>query len=64
MLCKLHLSDRVSITNMSMLTNEERVIVDLIITEVSREDTGKCECLASNILNDATRNISFIVQCM
>ena len=61
------LSDRVSIINVSMSTNEgnvTRITVDLIITELSRVDTGDYECLASNILNDATRNISLIVQCM
>ena len=57
------LSDRVSITNMSMSTNVTRVTVDLILISVSREDTGDYECLASNIFYNATRNISLIVQC-
>ena len=61
------LSDRVSITNMSMSTNEgniTRVTVDLILTRVSREDTGVYVCSAANLLNIATRNVSLIVQCM
>ena len=60
------LSDRVSITNMSMSTddgNVTRVIVDQFLTSVSREDTGDYECLASNIFYNATRIISLIVQC-
>ena len=61
------LSNRVSITNMSMSTNEgnvTRVTVDLILTSVSREDTGVYECSAINLLNNATRSVSLIVQCM
>ena len=60
------LSDRVSITNMSMSTNEgnvTNVTVDLIFTGVYREDTGVYECSVSNLLNDVTRNMSLIVQC-
>ena len=61
------LDDRASITNMSMSTNEgnvTRVTVDLMLTRVSREDTGVYECSASNLLNTATGNVSLIVQCM
>ena len=61
------LSDRVSITNISMSTNEgnvTNVTVDLIFTEVYREDTGVYECSVSNLLNCVTRNISLTVQCM
>ena len=61
------LSDRVSITNMSMSTNEgnvTRVTVDLIFTGAYREDTGVYECSVSNLLNYVTRNVSLILQCM
>ena len=61
------LSERVSITNMSMSTNEgniTRVTVDLTFTGAYREDTGVYECSAINLLNNATRNVSLIVQCM
>ena len=61
------LSDRVSITNISMSTNEgnvTRVTVDLFFTGAYREDTGVYVCSAANLLNIATRNVSLIVQCM
>ena len=61
------LSDRVSITNMSMSTNEgnmTNVTVDLIFTGTYREDTGVYECSVSNLLNYVTRNVSLILQCM
>ena len=61
------LSDRVSSTNMSISTNKgnvTRITVDLILTRVSREDTGLYECSVHNLLNNITRNISLIVQCM
>ena len=60
------LSDRISSTKMSMSTNEgnvTRVTVDLLITRISREDTGVYVCSASNLLNTITRNISLVVQC-
>ena len=61
------LSDRVSITNMSMSTNEgnvTNVTVDLIVTGAYREDTGVYECSVSNLLNNVTRRINLTVQCM
>ena len=60
------LSDRVSSTNMSMSTNEgnmTRVLVDLIFTRASREDSGVYRCFVSNALNIAVRNTTLIVQC-
>ena len=60
------LSDRVSITNMSMSTNEgnvTRVTVDLILTRASREDTGVYECSVSNLLNYVTRSTIVTIQC-
>ena len=61
------LSDRVSSSNMSMSTNEgnvTNVTVDLVFTGAYREDTGVYECTVSNLLNDITRNVFLIVQCM
>ena len=61
------LSDRVSTTNVSMLTNKgnvTRVTVQLILTRVLREDAGVYECLVSNHLNSIARSINVIVQCM
>ena len=61
------LSDRTSVTNMSMSTNEgnvTRVTVDLIFTGTYRDDTGVYECLVSNLLNDVKGNVSLTVQCM
>ena len=61
------LSDRVSSTNMSMSTNEgnvTRVTVDLILTRVSREDTGVYECSVSNLLDIVAESTNMIVQCM
>ena len=61
------LSDRVSIANMSLLTNEgnlTNVTVDLIFTGTYREDTGVYECSVSNLLNIASRNHGLTVQCM
>ena len=61
------LSDRVSIANMSMLTNEGNVTnitVDLIFTGTYREDTGVYECSVSNLLNTVMISIDLVVQCM
>ena len=60
------LSDRVSITNMSMSTNEEnvtRVTGGLIFNKAHRDDTGVYECLISSQLKNISRNISLIVRC-
>ena len=61
------LSDRVSITSMSMLTNKgnvTNVTVDLIFTGTYREDSGVYECSVSNVLNNDTRRNNLTIQCM
>ena len=61
------LSDRTSIVNISVSTNEgnvTRVTVDLIFTRTYREDTGVYVCLVRNLLNTVTRNVTLIIQCM
>ena len=60
------LSDRVSITNMSMSTNEgnvTRVTVELILTRAYREDTGVYECSVSNLLKSVTISTTLTIQC-
>ena len=60
------LSDRVSITNMSMSTNEgsvTRVTVELILTRASREDTGVYECSVSNLLKSVATSTTLTIQC-
>ena len=61
------LSNTTLSTRMSTLTNEgnvTRVTLDLLLTEVSREDTGIYACSASNLLNNVTRRVTLVVQCM
>ena len=43
--------------------NVTRVTVNLIFTGIHREDTGVYKCLVSNLLNNATGNVSLTVQC-
>ena len=60
------LSERVSITNMSMSTNEGNVTnitVDLIFTGAYREDTGVYECSVSNLLNSVSESVNLTIQC-
>ena len=57
------LSDRVSITNMSMSTNEGNITVDLIFTGAYREDTGVYDCSVSNQLKSVAISITLIIQC-
>ena len=60
------LSDRVSITNMSMSTNEgniTRVTVDLTLSETYRDDTGVYVCSVSNLLNSVEINTMLTIQC-
>ena len=57
------LSDRVSVTSMSMSTNEgnvTNVTVDLIFTGAYREDTGVYECSVSTI----SESVNLTIQCM
>ena len=61
------LSDTALSTRMSMSTNEgnvTRVTLNLLLTTIYREDTGIYMCSASNLLNNATRKVTLVVQCM
>ena len=61
------LSDRVSVSDsVSVPTgygNVTRVITNLTITNVSREDTGVYTCLANNSIGGDYGNVSITVQC-
>ena len=60
------LSDRVSITNMSMSTNEgnvTNVTVDLILSEAYRDDAGVYVCSVSNPLKSVEINTTLIIRC-
>ena len=61
------LSDTTFSTRMAMSTNEgnvTRVTLNLLLTRVSRKDTGAYVCSASNLLNNVTRKVTLVVQCM
>ena len=61
------LSDTAFSTRMAMSTNEgnvTRVTLNLLLTRVSRKDTGVYVCSASNLLNNVTRKVTLVVQCM
>lgn len=60
------ISSRWTVNQSSMIHgvgNLTRVIVDLIMTNVSREDTGVYMCLASNPLNTEIRRVNITVEC-
>ena len=51
---------------MSVMTNEgniTRVTADVILTGVSKEDTGVYECTVRNLLKTSATSITLIVQC-
>ena len=61
------LSDIAFSTRMTMSTNEgnvTRVTLNLLLTRVTRKDTGVYVCSASNLLNNVTRKVTLVVQCM
>ena len=61
------ISNRTTISNSIMSTNKgnvTRVTTELIITGSYRDDSGRYECLVSNLLNTATSTVNLTVQCM
>ena len=61
------LSDRVSVSDSISVPNGygnvTRVSVNLIITNVSREDTGVYTCSANNSIGSDSSNVNITVQC-
>ena len=55
------LSDRLSMTD--PVRNVTTTTVSLIVTGVSREDSGEYRCLVSNRVGDDNRTINLVVQC-
>ena len=55
------LSNRLSMSN--PVSNATTVTVSLVITGVSREDSGTYRCNASNIVGSDNKTVNLFVQC-
>ena len=55
------LSDRLSMTG--PVSNVTSTTVSLMVTDVSREDSGEYRCSVSNSVGDDNRTINLVIQC-
>lgn len=62
------LSDRVSVSDSfsvpTGIGNISRTIVNLTITNPSREDTGVYRCFANNSISNDSKDVRIVIQCM
>ena len=60
-------SDRVSVSDSvsapTGIGNISRTIVNLTITNPSREDTGVYRCFANNNINNDSKDVRIVIQC-
>ena len=59
---RVSLSDSVSVP--TGIGNISRTIVNLTIRNPSREDTGVYRCFANNNINNDSKDVRIVIQCM
>ena len=58
-----NLSNRVSMNNYVVLTEDDSVSVNLTIINATREDTGEYVCTANNCVGNDSRSVKIIINC-
>ena len=58
-----HLSNRVSMNNYAVLTEDGSVSVNLTIINATREDTGEYVCTANNCVGNDSRSVKITMNC-
>ena len=58
-----HLSNRVSMNNYAVLTEDGSVSVNLTIINATREDTGEYVCIANNCVSNDSSSVKITINC-